>query len=63
MPLPLPLPLPLPRMARRSANEVAAWLDIIGRRREVQDNVIVEALAEVEQVVSILVKPIKTSER
>ena len=57
------MPLPLPRMARRSANEVAAWLDIIGRRREVQDNVIVEALAEVEQVVSILVKPIKTSER
>lgn len=51
------------RMARRSAIEVAAWVDIITRRREAPKPLVQRALDEVEVVVAMLVKLILTCER
>lgn len=51
------------RMARRSAIEVAAWLDIIARRQQAPPEAIRDALSEIEQVVCMLVKLIKTHDR
>jgi four helix bundle protein len=51
------------RMARRSAIEVAAWLDIIARRKEAPPPMIDHALSLLEPVVAMLVRLIKNSSR
>ncbi len=51
------------RIARRSAIEVAAWLDIIARRGGVPQVQIDDALSQLEQVVAMLVRLIKTHSR
>lgn len=48
-------------MARRSAIEVAAWLDIIARRGDAPQPMFDHALARLEPVVAMLVKLIKPS--
>ena len=48
------------RMARRSATEIAAWVDIIAARRE---PLIQRARHELEIVVPMLVKLVRTCER
>ena len=47
------------RMARRSAIEVVAWLEITQRRGEAPSQLIDDALAHLEAVVSMLVRLIK----
>jgi four helix bundle protein len=49
------------RMARRSAIEVAAWLDIIARRGDAPQPMIDHALARLEPVVAMLVRRILAS--
>ena len=51
------------RIARRSAVEIAAWVEIIGRRREAPQSLVQSALQESETVVAMLVKLIQTCER
>jgi four helix bundle protein len=51
------------RIARRSAIELAAWLEITARRREARDQPLKGALAELGIVVPMLVKLIKSCER
>lgn len=51
------------RMARRSAIEVAAWLEITARRREAPEAKLNEALGQLEQVVAMLVALIKSCDR
>ena len=51
------------RMARRSANEVAAWLEIVELRREAAPALLRAALRELEEVVSMLVGLIQSCER
>ena len=51
------------RMARRSAIEVAAWLEITARRREAPEVRLTEALGQLEQVVAMLVALIKNRDR
>jgi four helix bundle protein len=51
------------RMARRSATEVAAWLDIIGLRREVPKPLVQAAAEQVKDLVPMLVKLIRSCER
>lgn len=47
------------RMARRSAIEVVAWLEITQRRGEAASQLIDDALTHLEAVVSMLVRLIK----
>ena len=51
------------RMARRSAIEQAAWLEIIARRHEAPEPVLKRALQQAQDVVSMLVKLIQSCER
>jgi len=51
------------RMARRSAIEVVAWLEIIVRRNEAPEEALREALGDLERVVSMLVKLIRARTR
>jgi len=51
------------RMARRSAIELAAWVEITARRREARDQLLKDALTELGIVVSMLVKLIQSCER
>lgn len=51
------------RMARRSAIEVVAWLEIIERRNEAPAETLREALGHLERVVSMLVKLIRARTR
>jgi len=51
------------RMARRSAIEVAAWLDIVARRGDAPQPMIDHAIAQLEPVVAMLVRLIKASAR
>ena len=51
------------RMARRSAIEVAAWLDIIARRGHAPEPMLEHARAQLEPVVAMLVRLIKASAR
>ena len=51
------------RMARRSAIEQAAWLQIIARRHEAPAPVLKQALQQAQDVVSMLVKLIQSCER
>ncbi|MCP4036976.1 MAG: four helix bundle protein [bacterium] len=51
------------RMARRSAIEVVAWLEITARRGEAPTPDIERALGHLEQVVSMLVSLIKRCDR
>jgi len=51
------------RMARRSAIEVVAWLEIIERRDEAPEEPLREALEHLERVVSMLVKLIRARAR
>lgn len=51
------------RMARRSAIEVAAWLEITARRREAPEPQLHKALGQFEQVVAMLVALIKSCDR
>jgi four helix bundle protein len=51
------------RMARRSAIEQAAWLEITARRREAPEPVLQRALQQAQDVVSMLVKLIQSCER
>ena len=51
------------RMARRSAVEIAAWVEITARRREAPQPLTQRALQELEIVVAMLVKRIESSER
>ena len=48
------------RMARRSAIEVAAWLEITAQRKEAAESDIQQALQRLENVVSMLVKLIRS---
>lgn len=50
-------------MARRSAIEIAAWVEIIASRREAPEPLAQRALHEVEIVVAMLVRLIQTCER
>jgi four helix bundle protein len=50
-------------MARRSAIEVVAWLEIIERRNEAPQETLREALDALERVVSMLVKLIRNRGR
>ena len=50
-------------MARRSATEVATWLDIIGLRREVPKPLVQAAAEPVKDLVPMLVKRIRSCER
>ena len=51
------------RMARRSAIEVAAWLEIVLRRNEAPAGLLTEALGHLERVVSMLVKLVRARVR
>ncbi len=51
------------RMARRSAIEVAAWLDIIRVRSEAPEPLLRSAIEQVEDVVPMIVKLIHSCER
>lgn len=51
------------RMARRSATEIGAWLDIVKLRQEAGEGVLERAQRQLEQVVSMLVKLIQSCER
>ena len=51
------------RMARRSAIETVAWIEITARRGEAPDAVMQTALGQLEQVVSMLVALIKSCDR
>ena len=51
------------RMARRSAIEVAAWLDIVAHRGEASEPAVTRALQQVHDVVCMLVKLIGSCER
>ena len=51
------------RMARRSAIEVAAWLEVTARRQEAPEPLLTRALALLEEVVAMLVSPIKNADR
>jgi four helix bundle protein len=51
------------RMARRSAIEVAAWLDIIALRGDAPKPLVKKGLQLLEQVVSMLVGLIKSCDR
>ena len=51
------------RMARRSAIEIAAWVDIIDSRREAPEPLVQRALHELEIVVAMLVRLVQTCER
>ena len=51
------------RMARRSAVEIAAWVEINARRKEAPEQLVKQALHEVEIGVSMLVKLVQTCER
>ena len=51
------------RMARRSAVEIAAWVEIIERRCEAPAPLLERALRELEVIVAMLVKLIQTFER
>jgi four helix bundle protein len=51
------------RMARRSAIEMAAWLEIIARRGEASEPVVTGALQPLQDVVRMLVKLIRSCER
>ncbi|MCB9597640.1 MAG: four helix bundle protein [Sandaracinaceae bacterium] len=51
------------RMARRSAIEVVAWLEIIERRDEAPARLLREALEHLQRVVSMLVKLIRARAR
>jgi four helix bundle protein len=51
------------RMARRSATEIGAWLDIVTLRREAEENALNRAHGDQERVVSMLVKLIQSCER
>lgn len=51
------------RMARRSAIETVAWLEITARRGEVPEPALQTALGQLEQVVSMLVALIKSCDR
>ncbi|HKP61729.1 MAG TPA: four helix bundle protein [Polyangiales bacterium] len=51
------------RMARRSATEIAAWVDIIAKRREAPEPLLQRARHELEIVVPMLVKLVRTCER
>ena len=51
------------RMARRSAIEQAAWLEIIARRHEAPEPMLTRALQQGQDVVSMLVKLIRSCER
>ena len=51
------------RMARRSATEIAAWVDIITARREAPEPLIQRARHELEIVVPMQVKLVRTCER
>jgi four helix bundle protein len=51
------------RMARRSAVEQAAWLEIIARRQEAPAVVVTRGLQQTEEVVAMLVRLIQSCER
>ncbi len=51
------------RMARRSAIEISAWLDIIAVRREAEEATLGVAVGHAEVVVRMLVKLIQSCER
>ena len=51
------------RMARRSAIEAVAWLEIVQRRNEAPAETLREALGHFERVVSMLVKLIRARAR
>lgn len=51
------------RMARRSAIEVAAWLEVTARRQEAPEPLLTRALALLEEVVAMLVSLIKNADR
>ena len=51
------------RMARRSAIEIASWIDVIASRREAPVPLIERAQRELEIVVPMLVKLIQSCER
>jgi four helix bundle protein len=51
------------RIARRSAVEIAAWLEITATRREATEALLTAGLRETESVVAMLVKLIQTCER
>lgn len=51
------------RMARRSAIEIAASLDIIGVRREVPEPLVQATAEQVKDLVPMLVKLIRACER
>ena len=51
------------RMSRRSAVEIAAWVEVTGLRREAPQPLVDRALSEVESVVAMLVRLIRTCER
>ena len=51
------------RMARRSAIEMAAWLEIAARRGEVSEDEVTRALQQAHDVVCMLVKLIGICER
>ena len=51
------------RMARRSATEIGAWLDVVKLRQEASEDILECAQRQVEQVVAMLVKLIQSCER
>ena len=51
------------RMARRSAIESAAWLDIVERRREAPAPLVQQGLRQLHEVVAMLVKLIQSCRR
>jgi four helix bundle protein len=51
------------RMARGSAIEMAAWLEIVARRHEAPEPLVKRALQQLQDVVSMLVKLIHRCER
>ena len=51
------------RMARRSAIEMAAWLEIAARRGEAPEPAVAQALQQAHDVVCMLVKLIRSCER
>ena len=51
------------RIARRSAIELAAWLDIVEQRQHAPKNLTDDALTRLEQVVSMLLRLIQSCDR
>ena len=51
------------RIARRSAIELAAWLDIVEQRQHAPKELTDDALTRLEQVVSMLVRLIQSCDR